>query len=135
MIERIDDFPEPLLPINKTFLFFFRASIVVVCLWSSSDAPQSGTFVQRRCDALQSQCRGPTSTEAEETANEGGGYGERLSGCTEGIDKAEIRRREQLRSRCGETDQLHPGRSREAVLGSLGYSFPHVEGWHTRFGD
>lgn len=28
MIERMDDFPDPLLPINSTFLFFFRASIL-----------------------------------------------------------------------------------------------------------
>jgi hypothetical protein len=29
MIERMDDFPDPLLPIRSTFLFFFRASIMM----------------------------------------------------------------------------------------------------------
>ena len=30
MIERMDDFPDPLLPIKSTFLFFFRASIMAI---------------------------------------------------------------------------------------------------------
>lgn len=32
MIERMDDFPDPLLPIKSTFLFFFRASIMSALL-------------------------------------------------------------------------------------------------------
>ena len=43
MIERMEDFPEPLFPIRRTFLFFLRASILVIDRsfeLLSSDAPQ-----------------------------------------------------------------------------------------------
>jgi hypothetical protein len=43
MIERMDDFPDPLFPIKSTFLFFFRASIMSVLL---------GIAVELECPAL-----------------------------------------------------------------------------------